>query len=81
MARKSYSVSSPTERAAIGRADSGREDRGCQLYRNGVLARADHAATCPECYLRLYLIARARERSAFRLRGSDGRIITSDWLL
>ena len=73
-------TSSKVERMAIARADSGISDRGCRLYQNGVLARADHAASCASCAIRLYLIARARQRAEWRVRDHNGRVI-SDWLI
>lgn len=75
MSRKTYSLTSPTERAAIGRADNGHEYQGCRLYLNGVGPVARH---CAECDVRLYLMARASRRSEYRIREHDGRII-SDW--
>jgi len=74
-------ITSSVETVAIGRADSGHEDRGCRLYQNGVGPHPVHAETCPECRLRLYLIAREREHSEYKIRGSDGRVLSANWLL
>jgi hypothetical protein len=74
-------MTSSVERRAIARADSGISDRGCRLYQNGVGPYPDHADTCPECRLRLYLIARAREHGEYKIRGSDGRVLSANWLL
>jgi hypothetical protein len=46
-------------------------------YRNGCGPTAD---CCDECRLRIYLIMRSRERSEYRTRDHNGRII-ADWLL
>ena len=35
---------------------------------------------CASCDRRLFLIARSRDRDAYRIRGDDGRVITSDFL-
>jgi hypothetical protein len=76
-----HMASSPVERQALSRVDRYAIDDGCKLYRNGVGPYADHAATCAECSLRLYLIARSRERNEYRLRDREGRVLTASWLL
>jgi hypothetical protein len=71
-------TSNPTANAAIGRADAGITESGCMLYRNGIGPRDDdHSRRCPECAIRLYRIAREREHSEYKIRGSDGRVLSA----
>lgn len=71
---RAYAMSS-VEYEALEKTE--REDRLNDHVLNGVGPYPDCCASCDK---RLHLIVGSRDRDAYRVRGNDGRVITSDFL-